>query len=190
MARTADKLPSPQARFAGIPHVSGRDGGHNLNLHEFARQGVVLLGRLSHASGDTIWLAPDLKQSLAKADQFEAELVKMIDGFIERAGLDAPEERLPELRDGYAVHEYAELSLKSAGITTIIWAMGYNFDFSLVELPVVDSFGYPLQQRGVSAYAGLYFVGLPWLTTQKSGVLLGVGDDAAHIAAHIAAHRY
>ena len=47
----------------------------------------------------------------------------------------------------------------------------------------------PIQQRGVTAYPGLYFIGMPWITTQKSGLLMGVGDDAAHIAAQIAAAR-
>ena len=37
------------------------------------------------------------------------------------------------------------------------------------------------------ACAGLYFLGLPWLHKLKSSVLCGVGDDAAHLADHIAA---
>jgi putative flavoprotein involved in K+ transport len=52
-------------------------------------------------------------------------------------------------------------------------------------LPVVDADGYPLQKRGVTGFPGLYFVGLPWLHTSGSGVLGGVGDDAAHIVADI-----
>jgi putative flavoprotein involved in K+ transport len=185
--RTAHQLPSPQARFAGNPHVSGRDGGQNLNLHQFARDGVVLLGRLVGARDGVIVLNPDLKENLAKADKVEAELVKMIDGFIQKTGLDAPEEDLPVLRDGFAAEEVTELSLQSAGITTVIWARGYSFDFSLVKLPVLDADGYPLQRRGATAYPGLYFVGLPWLNKFKSGHLIGVGEDAGFIASAIAA---
>ena len=78
-------------------------------------------------------------------------------------------------------------------ISTIIWAIGYSFDFSLVKLPVVDADGYPLQKRGVTAYEGLYFLGMPWLHTRRSGILFGVGDgvgdDAAYLAAHIAARK-
>ena len=40
---------------------------------------------------------------------------------------------------------------------------------------------------GVTGCAGLYFLGLPWLHKLKSSVLCGVGDDAAHLADHIAA---
>lgn len=64
--------------------------------------------------------------------------------------------------------------------------MGYRFDFSLVRLPTFDADGVPVQQRGVTNYAGLYFVGMPWLPEQKTGLLLGVGQAAEHSAAHIA----
>jgi putative flavoprotein involved in K+ transport len=82
-----------------------------------------------------------------------------------------------------------ELNLKKSGISTVIWATGYAFDFSMVKLPVVDGDGYPIQKRGVTNYDGLYFLGLPWLYSRRSGILFGVGDDAAYLAAHIAAHR-
>jgi putative flavoprotein involved in K+ transport len=34
---------------------------------------------------------------------------------------------------------------------------------------------------------GLYFLGLPWMSKMSSAFLSGVGDDAAVLAAHIAA---
>jgi putative flavoprotein involved in K+ transport len=39
--------------------------------------------------------------------------------------------------------------------------------------------------RGVTDYDGLYFLGMPWLHSRRSGILFGVGDDAAYIAQHI-----
>lgn len=188
--RTADKLPSPQARFASNPTVTGRDGGHTLNLHQFARDGVVLLGRIQSGRDDSIRLASDLKENLAKADKFEVEIVKMIDGFITQTGMEAPPEILPELRDGYDVAEITNLSLQAAGITTIIWALGYQIDFSLVRLPIFDSYGFPIQQPSITSHPGLFFVGLPWLPKFKSGHLFGVGEDACFIATTIAeSHR-
>lgn len=188
-ARTVDQLPSPKARFAPNPTVSGRDGGHTLNLHQFARDGIVLLGHTRGARADRIALAQDLKENLATADTAEAEFVGAIDALIARNGLDLPAERLPDLRDGYAVRDPMELDLATTGITSVIWATGYTFDFSLVKLPVVDQDGYPVQRRGVSEYPGLYFVGLPWLHTFASGLIAGVGEDAAHVVAHIQARR-
>ena len=101
--------------------------------------------------------------------------------------LNVPAESVPKLRDGYAQEVLTDLDLQSSGIATIIWAIGYDFDFSLVKVPLVDADGYPIQKRGVTAYPGLYFVGLPWLHSRSSGILFGVGDDAAYIASHITA---
>lgn len=185
--RTVDKLPSPRAKFAGNPHVTGRDGGHSLNLHQFARDGVTLLGRLEGGTDHTLWLASDLKENLAKADKFEADLVKMINGYIAQAGFDAPEETLPQLSDGYEAEVVTELDLHAVGITTIIWALGYSFDFSLVKLPaIVDGDGFPVQHQGVTAHSGLYFAGMPWMDKQSSGFLFGVGEQAEVVASAIA----
>lgn len=184
--RTVADLPSPRAKFAGNPHVSGRDGGQNLNLHQFARDGVVLLGHLRSVEGKTISLAPDRDESLRKADAFEATITDMVDRYIHESGDAAPLEELPALRDGFLAEELLDLDLASAGVTSLIWATGYEFDFRLIKLPVVDSDGYPLQHRGVTSYPGLYFVGMPWLDKWKSGLLIGVGDHADFIASEIA----
>ncbi len=185
--RTVADLPSPQARFAGNPHLSGRDGGQTLNLHQFARDGVVLLGHLRGVSGSTVHLASDLRKSLAEVDEAERRVTEFVDAYVLRAGLDAPLEDLPVLRDGYLTPEISELDLASAGITTVVWATGYGFDFGLVRLPVFDSDGFPIQNRGVTDYPGLFFVGMPWLYRQKSGLLVGVGEDAEYIASKITA---
>jgi putative flavoprotein involved in K+ transport len=184
--RTVDQLPSPKAKFAGSVHGTGKDGGHTINLHQFARDGVVLLGHIQSVQENRIELAPDLMENLAKADKFEDDLVKHIDEYIEKTGLGEPIEILPELRDGFEAEVILELDLKSAGITSVIWATGYKFDFRMVKLPVFDEDGYPVQERGVTEYPGLYFVGLPFLHTGKSGLLSGVGNDAAHVATAIA----
>ncbi|OWY59029.1 hypothetical protein B7486_76785, partial [cyanobacterium TDX16] len=93
-----------------------------------------------------------------------------------------------QLRAAYDSAEITELDLDLAGISTIVWAAGYSFDYSYIHFPIFDEFGYPVQQRGVTSQPGLYFVGLQWLHTGKSSLLLGVGEDAAYIAAQIAEH--
>ncbi|MFC1921659.1 flavin-containing monooxygenase [Chloroflexota bacterium] len=182
---TVDKLPSPKAKFRGSVHGTGKDGGHTINLHQFARDGVVLLGHIQSVQKDRIVLVPDMHESLANADKVEADLVKQVDDYIEKNRLDLPEESLPELRDGYELETIPELDLKSAGITSVIWATGYKFNFGMVKLPIFDEDGYPLQKRGVTEYAGLYFIGLPFLHTATSGLLSGVSGDAAHVASTI-----
>jgi putative flavoprotein involved in K+ transport len=81
------------------------------------------------------------------------------------------------------VEVLTELDLKAANINTIIWAIGYAFDYDLVKLPVTDEDNFPIQQRGVTQYPGLYFVGMNWLHKRKSAILLGVNEDVEYIVA-------
>src|SRR5215813_13366849 len=172
--RTVDQLPSAQEKFASKPMISGKDGGHTLNLHEFVRNGVTLLGRVLDVQAGNVILAQDLHENLARADKFEAEFVKNIDEYVAKNDRKEPEEILPVLRNGFDVEQLSEVDLKAAGINTVIWATGYSFDFSMVQLPVFDDDGYPAQRRGITDCPGLYFVGLPWLHDAKSGLLFGV----------------
>jgi len=184
--KTVDQLPSPNAKFAASAHSTGKDGGHTINLYQFVKDGVVLLGHIQSIQEYQITMTPDLKENLVKADRAEVDFVKQIDEYIEKTGLDAPLDTLPELHDGFAEEEILELDLKTAGITNVIWATGYKFDFGFVKLAVFDEDGYPVQKRGVTEYPGLYFIGLPFLHTIKSGLLFGVGDDAAYVVDHMA----
>lgn len=184
--RTADKLPTPSHRFQPNPHVSGKGGGRTLNLHRFVRQGMVLLGHLEGAEGTRLTFAPDLPDNLAAADKFASEFQEAVDKFILAQGIDAPAGDLAEERDGYDHPVLTHVDLEAEGVQTIIWATGYRVDFSWVKFPIFDEFGYPVHDRGVTAQPGLYFLGLLWLHTASSSLLAGVGDDAAHLAGHIA----
>jgi putative flavoprotein involved in K+ transport len=181
------ELKSAADKFHPHPQISGKDGGQSLNLHQFARDGVILLGHVHDTREGNLILAPDLKETLAVVDQFEIDALKKIDDYISRAGLAAPTESVLRLVDGYKQEEITVLNLQEVGISAVIWATGYAFDFSIVRLPVFDLDGYPIQKRGVTSYPGLYFLGLPWLYSRRSGILFGVGDDAAFLAAHMAA---
>ena len=186
--RNVSKLPSPRAKFASKPHISGTKGGHTINLHQFAQDGVTLLGRLEGVENCIVKLG-ELHDNLAAADRAEADFVKAVDVYVAATGMSAPEETLPVLRDGFDQKILAELDLTASRITNVIWATGYSFDFSLVKLPVTDQDGFPIQTRGVSAYPGLFFVGLPWLYTAKSGLIYGLAEDARYIADRIAERR-
>ena len=112
-----------------------------------------------------------------------------VDNYLAQNGLEAPIEVVPELRDGYTADQILELDLQAAGVGCVVWATGYSFDFGWVKLPAFDEDGYPVQQRGVTDFPGLYFVGLGYMHTFQSDLLAGVGDDAAHVVQHIVAHR-
>ena len=184
--KTVDKLESPDERFAANPQLTGRDGGRSLNLHQFALDGVTLLGRLQDANGTQLSFAADLMDNLAAADKATAQLKQGVDSYIQATGMQLPqEEHEPELRAGYDSEVITDLDLDSRGITTVLWATGYTRDFRWIQFPVFDDSGFPIHQRGVTAQPGLYFVGLPWLYKQKSSLFLGLADDAAYIVEHI-----
>ena len=187
--QTADQLPDPSARFAAQGQSTGKNGGHTLSLHHFARSGVTLLGRLIDVHGDSIVLASDLRENLAFADKASDDFKINVDAFVGRTGMDVPANQpdpIDEARSDAGENAPTTLDLRAAGITSVVWANGYRFDYSWVHLPVIDSFGYPIQRRGVTKFPGLYFLGMDWLYSRKSGILLGVGEDAAHVAAEIA----
>lgn len=73
-------------------------------------------------------------------------------------------------------------------VSTIVWATGFRPDFRCVQVPVFDQSGSPIHTRGVTAAPGLYFLGQRWQYTQGSGLLGGVGRDAAFLAGEIAEH--
>ncbi|MFN2302338.1 MAG: flavin-containing monooxygenase, partial [Anaerolineales bacterium] len=183
--RKVNELDSPKEKFAASAHSSGKNGGHTINLHQFYRDGITLLGHILSGEGTRLNIAQDLHENLAMADQFEQDFVDEIDQYIQENRLDNPPEELPHLLDGYDCPECHELDLEQAGITTIIWATGYKFDFSWIHIPAFDADGYPIQWRGVSDYDGLYFISLPFLYTGISGVIAGVGADAQYIASKI-----
>jgi putative flavoprotein involved in K+ transport len=186
--RTPDQLPSPTAKFECAPHISGNHGGE-INLRKFARQGMILLGRVQAAQGKQIILAPDLEENLARADAFERQIRQGIDEYITKTGMEVEANKTIEetLSNGAtSAKPILTLDLQSAGISTIIWASGYQLDFGWVKIPVFDEVGYPVHQRGVTAFPGLYFLGLPWLYKRKSSLLYGVGEDAAFIASAMA----
>jgi putative flavoprotein involved in K+ transport len=186
--RTVDSLKSPAEKSACHPQSSGRRGGHDIYLRQLARDGVTLLGRVQAIDDGRLTLAPDLKENLRKADEFAENILKQLDEAVAKMGMPLPEDQNPRGVGAPVPHEddpVLEVDVKAAGITSIIWATGYHADFSFVHAPVLDDAGKPLQRQGVTAVPGLYFVGLEWLHKPKSGLLLGVGEDAEHITSVI-----
>jgi putative flavoprotein involved in K+ transport len=166
--------------------VTGVDGGHDLDLRDLQTRGATLLGTLRGVGGDLVHLADDAEDILAAADAMCAETVQAIGAHAVAAGFDVPAPGARPL-DPPRPHP-TTLSLRAAGIASVIWSTGYSFDYDWVHAPCLDASGQPLQQRGVSAVPGLYFLGLHWMHTFKSGTFLGIGEDAAHVTDHLVTH--
>ncbi|MEA9977944.1 MULTISPECIES: MSMEG_0569 family flavin-dependent oxidoreductase [unclassified Pseudomonas] len=166
-------------------YVTGRDGGRDIDLRQFANEGMELFGRLEGLNGVWLQFASNLSESLDSADAVYNRINTTIDGYIEKNAIDAPAGEFyspvwtPE-------QERAELDLEAHGITSIIWCIGFTPDFTWVEAPVFNGRGHPGHQRGVTTQPGLYFLGLPWLYTWGSGRFSGIARDAEYLVEHIA----
>ena len=173
-------------------YLTGRDGGREIDLRQFATEGMALYGRLGDIDGGTLHFKPDLKENLDYADGVAESIKATIDKFIAAQGIDAPEE--PPYQPVWQPPEETSkeplrLNCDAANITSVIWSIGYGMDFRWIEIPVFDGKGYPGHRRGVSRCYGLYFLGLPWLYTWGSGRFSGVAQDAEYIADAIAARK-
>jgi putative flavoprotein involved in K+ transport len=191
--RTVDTLPPGMRAGLPNPQFTGSDGGRDLNVHTLAEEGVVLMGRLLGMREKTMVFAQDLAETLAWGDAQAADFLREIDHHVRERGLDVPPPDRPEYHSGateLARGAPAALNLAKAKIGTVIWATGFRSDLGWVHLPIVDREGYPIQRRGVTTEPGLYILGLDWLHSAKSGLFVGIGADAAHLATAIAAYRY
>jgi putative flavoprotein involved in K+ transport len=179
---TVDKLPSPRARFACNPQLSGHHGGHSVDLRRMAANGVRLVGRLQGAEGAVARFAPTVAESLTTADAFFGQrLQPLFDAFAERSGDSFP---LAELEPfDFTPPEVTELDLAAEGISTVLWTSGYRPAFGWIDLPVLDDLGLPRQVAGESEIDGLTFIGLPWLVDMGSANLIGLVRDAEGLAA-------
>lgn len=169
-------------------YVTGRDGGRDIDLRAFARDGMRLYGRLVGVDGPALRFADDLKANLDHADAVAEGIKDAIDAYIEAHGIRAPgEARYTPVWQ--PVDPPRELDLEVAGITSVVWATGFTRDHRWVEVPVFDGRGYPMHWRGVTNCPGLYFLGLPWQYSWGSGRFEAVGRDAEFLAGHIDAGR-
>ena len=180
----------------GMEHVtiavSGARGGHTVDFRRLARQGITLVGRTESFKNNVMYFAKDLADNIARGNAYTLSLLDEADAYVIRNGLDFPEE--PEVRkvepDPACVTDpVLELNLTEAGITSILWATGFDVDYSWLKVDAFDKKGKPKHERGISAEAGIYFLGLPWQSRRGSSFIWGVWHDAKFLADQISIRR-
>lgn len=172
--------------------VSGAHGGHTVDFRELAETGVTLTGLAGPFVDGVMHFADDLRTNIAGGDANYLSMLDEADAYIARNGLDLPEE--PQAREflpdpDCLTDPLRELDLEAAGVTSIIWATGFAFDYSWLQVDAFDERGKPVHQRGVSTEPGIYFLGLPWQSRRGSSFIWGVWHDAKYLADQIAIQR-
>lgn len=180
----------------GLEHVtlaiSGAYGGHTVDYRNLAADGMTLVGPAQSYETGVMRFAPGLADNIAAGDANYLAVLDEADAYVARNGLALPEEPsarafLPD--PDCVTNPILELDLAEAGISTILWATGFAFDFSWLKVDTFDDKGKPIHERGVAKEPGIYFLGLPWLTRRGSSFIWGVWHDARFLADHIATKR-
>ncbi len=172
--------------------VSGAYGGRTIDFRRLAADSVTLLGRAEGFGDGAMRFSPDLASNLAQGDASYLSFLDAADAYVVQKGLDLPEEavaRTLEPEPACVTDPILELNLREAGIASIVWATGFGLDFGWLKVGAFDERGVPVHRRGVTDVPGLYFLGLSWLSRRASAFIFGVGQDAAHLAEHIATRR-
>lgn len=179
---TIDRHPlGDEAKHKTNHYLTGRSGGHEIDLRKFALEGVKLYGSIANINGSSLEFLPDLTKNLDDADEIYVNIRNDIDRYIAENNIDAPVE--PPFRKVWEPEcDPTRIDADAENITSIIWAIGFRPNYRWIELPAFDGRSFPQYDRGVSNVEGLYFIGLPWLHTWGSGRFLGIADDADYLA--------
>ena len=181
---------------AGAEHVtiafSGAYGGRTIDFRNLAAEGITLYGRATEYADGVVRFADAITANIAEGDRFYLALLDDADAYAERNGLELPEE--PGARTlgplpACVTTPIRELDLAAAGVTSIIWATGFATDYAWLQVDAFGEDGRPSHKRGVSSEAGIYFLGLPWLSRRGSSFIWGVWSDAGYVADHIDGQR-
>ena len=168
--------------------VSGAHGGQTVDFRGLAERGIILLGRTHSVKKNVIRFEPDLAKNIANGNSYTLSLLDQADEYVIRNGLDFPLE--PEAREvlpdpDCVKNPILEIDLKEAGINSIVWATGFDVDFSWLKVDALDENGKPKHDRGISTESGIYFLGLPWQSRRGSSFIWGVWQDAKFLADQI-----
>ncbi|MEU3185593.1 NAD(P)/FAD-dependent oxidoreductase [Streptomyces sp. NPDC006923] len=162
-----------------------------LALQQLAREGVTLLGRLTGAENGRLFFAGDLAHNMRIADEFSERFRERVDAHLR----EHPDPSLPEPAAdpserplAAAPPTPAELDIAAEGISTLLFCTGMRPDTGWLPDALRDANGALKHERGVTPCPGVHAVGIPWMTHRASGVLYGIGTDAARTAERVRDH--
>lgn len=71
-------------------------------------------------------------------------------------------------------------------VQNIIWSTGFQMDYSWIHIDeAFDHNRQPKHQKGLGSVQGLYFLGLPWLSSRGSALIGWVGHDAQRLIPYL-----
>lgn len=163
--------------------LSGRDTGQ-IPFDIESRMAHVVFPLLRFAATRVLTVSTPLgRRAKPKIRAHGGPLLRVKRRDLEAAGVERVVERTvgveggkPVLADGRVVD-----------VANVVWCTGFRNDYGWIRFPLPrDDDGFPEQKRGVVASSpGLYFIGLPFLHSFASMLILGAGRDGERVARHI-----
>jgi putative flavoprotein involved in K+ transport len=180
----------PDGRIPGRPLLGAC---HTISLQSLSAQGVVLLGRFTGFANGRFTFADDVRENIRIGDEAAAETRRHIDNHIARHGLDAspaiddPAETVaPRLQDPPIL----SLEPSEHRLTAVIWCTGFEGDYSFVQVPgLLNALQQPLEKEGLTDAPGIYFAGVDFSSTRKSGLIVSIAEEAERLVGHIVVGR-
>jgi putative flavoprotein involved in K+ transport len=184
-----DEIPDLlRARNLPSMQLVGSPDRVTLDLNVLSGMGVRLIGRLAGTRDGQAQFSGSLPNVCALADLKLGRLLDTFDAWAAEAGVtgSGPAERFATTEVPSPVP--LTLDLRSGEIRAIVWATGFHPDLSWLDVPVLDRKGRVAHDGGVTAWPGLYLVGMPFLRRRKSSLIDGAAADARDLTAHLAGY--
>jgi putative flavoprotein involved in K+ transport len=186
LGRTIDDVRDVRrARREPSLQLVGDRGLPDLNLGLLRDLGVVVTGRLADLDGHQAWFCANLSLSAAAAEARLRRALRSIDQYVTTTGLEHEVLPAAPARPVILSGGPHDLDLRSAGISTVVWATGVHHRYPWLRVPVVDAQGDIEQYRGVTAAPGLYVIGLRFMHRRNSQFIDGARHDAQTITEHL-----
>lgn len=131
----------------------------------------------------------DVAENIRFADENSAALRQRIDDHIARNGIAAPpatDDPAEVVPPKVPLPPITSLDLEMSGIGTIVWCTGFDGDFSWLKVRgAIGADQQPSHVDGIGVASGIYFAGLDFASTRKSGTILASSDESRTIVGHI-----
>ena len=183
-----DEVDIIRARHTPSPQLIGTPERRDIDLAAVQAAGVEVVGRLGMLRDGVALFSGGLANAVKLADLKLTRLLDRFDAWAEetgQAGLDGPRRPEPTPVD----ESRLQLDLAREGISSVLWATGYQPDHSWVDAPV---FGYRgrLDHEGgvVRGVEGMVVLGSSLLRRRRSTYVSGAEADTRELAEHLEAH--
>jgi putative flavoprotein involved in K+ transport len=159
-----------------------------IDLNALSAMGVRLIGRLAGVRDGHAQFSGSLPNLCALADLKLGRLLDTLDGWAADVGFGGcgPPERFAST--AVPSPPPLALDLRNGEIRSIIWATGFRPDLSWLDVPVFNRKSQLIHDGGVTAWPGLYVIGMPFLRRRKSSLIDGAAADAQDLTAHLAGY--